>query len=136
MIQQIHQQLPDALQMNRWDRCFTIGLQGDSFLSLLDAAASYTYSVVVIRTTKGHILGGFASRPWKAREQDKRSYYGTGQSFLFCTHPDVEEPTEQKKDASILKFYKWTGTNDYCQVRLGGRRFLSSAGRFTRHTVF
>lgn len=125
MIQQIHQQLPDALKMNRWDRCFAIGLHGDSFVSMLDAAAPYTYSLVVIRTCKGHILGGFASRAWKERDQDKHSYYGTGQSFLFATHPDTEEAT----DNSILKFYSWTGLNDYCQICDADRQIMCMGGQ-------
>jgi hypothetical protein len=113
MMQQIHQQLPDARKMNTWDRCFAIGRDGDSFLTFVDCCRPFTYSIIVIRTLQGHILGGFASRPWNVQDGDKHSYYGTGQSFLFATHPaDDAAPN----DPTMLKFYAWTGSNDYCQI--------------------
>jgi hypothetical protein len=125
MMQQIHQKLPDALKMNTWDRCFAIGRDGDSFLTFVDCCRPFTYSLVVIRTLQGHILGGFASRPWNVQEGDKHSYYGTGQSFLFATHP-VDDTAPN--DPTLLKFYSWTGSNDYCQICDVDKQILCMGG--------
>jgi hypothetical protein len=113
MMQQIRRQLPLSLQGNKWERCFAIGRDGDSFHTLLEYCADYTFSVIVIRTVQGHILGGFASQPWDNRRGTVResstcqfsssssstqnqlhyhhsnSYYGTGESFLFASHADT-----------------------------------------------
>jgi hypothetical protein len=128
MMQQIHDEgLPESLQLNKWERCFAIGRDGDCFLTLLDYCAPYTQSLVCIRTTRGHVLGGFVSHPWRQQEGygKRQSYYGSsgGLSFLFCSHPgraaaaangssSIPAPDMTKE----LQIYKWTGSNDYCQI--------------------
>jgi TLD len=145
MMQQLHDEgLPESLQMNVWERCFAIGRDGDSFLTLLDYCAPYTQTLVCIRTTRGHVLGGFVSHPWKSPEGhgNRHAYYGSsGVSFLFCSHPgqvvtttssygnssstdSIPVATTSPGDSTCtsknkkkeLQIYKWTGYNDYCQI--------------------
>lgn len=129
--------LPEAVRDNIWERCFAIGLHGDSFCSLLQKCAGYKYTVVVIRTVSGEILGGFASEEWRVRDekgQSRNSYYGTGQSFVFCSHPDVDAiitcntTNRYESDDDDLYVYKWTGVNDYCQICDNERRVLCMGG--------
>jgi len=141
MMQQIHQFLRDTVKTNTWERSFAIGRDGDSFRTLLDYCAPYTYSLIVIRTVQGHILGGFASRNWQVQDgfQQRQSYYGTGQSFLFSTHPEASidgfdaEPQVAKYSKSHnneppLQFFSWTGTNDYCQLCSLDKQVLCMGG--------
>jgi len=108
MMQQIHDHLPESLSMHQWDRCFAIGRDGDSFVTLLDYCAPHRYTVTIIRSVDGYVMGGFCSVPWKSKNTT-RGYYGSGQSFLFASHPMgiLEEG---------LHFYPWTGRNNYCQI--------------------
>lgn len=120
MIQQLHDEgLPDALQMNRWERCFAIGRDGDSFLTFFNRCAPYQHTLIVIKTVSGHILGGFATESWAVRGGHTKghSYYGTGQSFLFCNHPGVLPGYDADVDPSKeLTIYTWSGDNNYCQI--------------------
>lgn len=121
MMQQLHSTgLPESLQMSRWERCFAIGRDGDSFYSLLEGCAPFQRTIVVIQTTAGHVLGGYAAMPWKKRgQQVSNAYFGTGQSFLFASHPQGEtnnNTTTANEGASPLHLYRWTGSNDFCQI--------------------
>ena len=132
MMQQLHDEgLPDQLQMHKWVRCFAIGRDGDSFITLLDHCSSFTHTLLVIQTTDGHILGGFASEAWKAEDKDKkkrsRTYYGNGQTFLFANHPD-KVSSDIDPSAKELTLFKWTGSNDYNQICDVEQKVLAMGG--------
>jgi hypothetical protein len=114
MMQQLHDALPWSQQMCRWERCFAIGRDGDSFCTFLERCAQYQRTFVVIKTVECHVLGGYATMPWKKR--DHRTYFGTGQSFLFASHPDLDNDMVQKDPAKPLQLYRWTGSNDFVQI--------------------
>ena len=171
-VHELRQHLPTPLlQSYTWERCFAIGLHGDSFRTLVQTCQDYAHTVVVIRTTRGELLGGFASEPWRTttttttkttssqspsptfrrpRQQQQRrqqsAYYGTGQSFVFASHPATVEPApnchpndtnHNINDSSssntpsqppLLHVYPWTGHNDYCQICDSQRRVLCMGG--------
>jgi hypothetical protein len=110
MARQIHDYLPESLQMQTWERCFAIGRDGDSFITLLECCRPYRSTILVVHTTEGHVLGGFVNTRWSSAQ--KLSYYGTGQSFLFAQQPHAEPPLPE----DALYIYPWTGVNDYCQI--------------------
>ena len=139
--------LPFSIRDYIWDRRFAIGLHGDSFCTLLQKCEGYKNSIVVIRTTAGHILGGYASEEWQVcnvvncgsfsggsnwmqNRQNKyrstrHSYYGTGQSFVFGSSilNANDDAIEHK-----LCVYPWTGNNDYCQICDVDRSMLCMGG--------
>lgn len=127
MLQQVvDEALPSNLQMyTTWKRLFSINMHGDCVSTMLDRCQSFRHTLLVVRTSKGRVLGGFASEPWKFRAgSDKCSYYGTGASFLFSDFPE--------KTHGKLTFYKWVGANDYCQLcdTDAGRIALGGGGNF------
>jgi hypothetical protein len=96
-------------------------------------AEPFKYSIVVVKTTSGKILGGFACQKWSIRDekgQARHDYYGTGQSFVFASHPDnIEEHHDGHiHDSASLHVYKWTGDNDYCQICDSDRRVMCMGG--------
>jgi hypothetical protein len=120
MLQLLASHFPLACQGHMLERCFCIGSDGDSMLSMLYQCRMFRYTILVIQTTRREVLGGFATANWN----DKRHnvYYGNGQSFLFASHPD--ESTEpylvdgqaSASDGCPLVVYPWSGDNDYCQI--------------------
>ena len=127
MIQQLHDTLPDALQMNKWERCFSIGRDGDSFLTFTNFCAPYQYTLIAIKTVSGHLLGGFATESWGGKR--KKQYYGTGHSFVFCDHPAIIPGYDAELDPSKeLHLYSWSGDNNYCQICNSGEQKLAMGG--------
>ncbi len=136
MMQQLHSCLPESLQMNSWHRCFALGRDGDSFIKLLDSCSAFTYTLLVIRTVEGHVLGGFASQPWQAasdRSTKPGAYYGTGQSFLFASCPEegisgLDAEARTTFSGTPLQIFSWTGSNDYCQICDTHRQMICMGG--------
>ena len=167
---ELRQALPDSLRYNKWERCFAIGRDGDSMISMLQRTAPYVYTILVGLDTHGHVVGGFCTESWSStttsttssssslswldasstgasppllsqqqhnhqyhRAQQRGGYYGTGQSFLFASHPDIVPGLDAPRDPNKhFMIYKWTGDNDYCQIikdsgNLGGSCRSSSA---------
>lgn len=139
----IQRHLPTSMMDRSWIRCFSIGLHGDSFYTLLQKCAPFQYSLVVMETVAGEILGGFASATWRVHEElgpgGRRSYFGTGQSFVFASHPATTSTMKEQvqstgvaeksnDDSSELHVYKWTGDNDYCQICDNDRGTLCMGG--------
>ena len=56
--------------------------------------------------------------PWKKRGTVTRSntYFGTGQSFLFASHPHGVSSNNSNNPSEPLHLYRWTGSNDFCQI--------------------
>jgi hypothetical protein len=120
MLKQLVDNLPETVQTMTWKRLFALGRDGDCFLTMLNHCHSYTNTIVVILTTQGHILGGYAAAPWDRQSGMQRTFYGSGQSFLFATHPDdpvaVADDDGDNNNDDKLYIYPWTGDNNYCQV--------------------
>ncbi len=127
MLQQIvNEALPYNLQMfTTWKRLFSISLHGDCISTMLNRCKLFRYTLLVVKTSNGNIIGGFASEPWEGQGGiGKCTYYGRGASFLFSDFP----PKPDRK----LTFYKWVGANDYCQLCdvQAGRLALGGGGNF------
>jgi hypothetical protein len=142
--QLVDEGLPDELKMNKWQRVFAIGRDGDNFLTMVDYCSHFRYTLVAMKTTQGHVLGGFASERWNSPQGSsggsynnrRQSYYGTGQSFLFTNHPDVVAQQQEElllsrrrrsrgnslsqppppQQQPLVAIFKWTGANEYCQI--------------------
>jgi hypothetical protein len=98
--------LPPSLAYCRWKRLYSLARDGDSFESFLRLVQGYSHTLLVIKTTKDHLLGGYADSEWKAQHQGNPEFFGSAQAFLFRI-PDKDS------DESIV--YKWTGANRYIQ---------------------
>lgn len=127
MLQQIvNEALPFNLQLfTTWKRLFSINVHGDCLSTMLNQCKSFRYTLLIVKTSEGNIVGGFASEPWEtAATVGKCAYYGRGASFVFSDFP--EKPNQQ------LNFYKWVGANDYCQLLdvSAGRLALGGGGDF------
>jgi TLD len=136
-MQTLRKYLPESLHERHWDRCFCIGVHGDSFCTLLQKCAPFQYSIVVIRTVTGQVLGGFATATWRIRDENgpggRHAYYGSGQFFVFASHPAVPSQRHTTTNGTPTTFpeltvYPWTGHNDYCQICDVERRVMCMGG--------
>lgn len=116
--------LPRSLRMYKWKRIFCIAKDGDLFFTMMEKCEQFKHTLVVLRTTEGNVLGGFASEQWKAQDgfSKRHSYFGTGTCFLFSDFP---ENSDMNKDLSV---YKWSGCNDYCQICDPDKRQIAMGG--------
>ena len=75
----LRNELPVWFQLNTtWTLLYSTFLHGYSFNTLLERASKYkSATVLAVKTTKGKILGGFASSPWEANGQ----FHGTGEWY-------------------------------------------------------
>jgi hypothetical protein len=128
MIQQfMDQALPPSVKTMQWRRIFALGRDGDSFLTMIDHCEGYSNTLLVVETTKGCVIGGFAAAPWKGGGRSSFSgseFFGNGLSFLFSSHS--ENPTQMDP----LRIYKWTGSNTYCQICDDGQLAMGGGGAF------
>lgn len=130
-LEQLHQTLPESLQMHQWERCLATGRDGDAFCTLLHRCAAYEHTVVVVQTTRDKVLGGFASERWSvASTTNQRQYYGNGRAFLFASHPEGAQVDATLDDAETapLHIYRWTGRNDYSQLCDTESKLLAMGG--------
>ena len=83
-MQEINNHLPHSVQLMTWERAYSVSRDGDLFITMLRKIECFRYTLLVIKTDRGEILGGFADAIWRddARNSSAK-YFGSGQSFLF-----------------------------------------------------
>jgi len=125
-----------------WSRCYSIARDGCSFHTFLHRCEKFQNTLVVIKTTTGDILGGFADSAWSERtnsspRKNSKGFYGGGTCFLFATNPDLFEgeidydasrPMKNIDERERLHLYKWSGDNLYSQVCDVGKGKIAMGG--------
>lgn len=106
--------LPVSIKGRSWKRLYSLERDGDAFEMFLKKVQNDDFTLLVLKTTDGHVFGGFADRVWERQE----SYFGAGQAFLFSVNDD-----------DAVSVYHWTGANRMVQ-HVGGdkRRFAMGGG--------
>ncbi|XP_053742096.1 MTOR-associated protein MEAK7 isoform X1 [Synchiropus splendidus] len=74
--------LPERLSAP-WRLVFSTQLHGESFTRLVAALTGHGPNLLVIKDTKGHVFGGFASCSWEVKPQ----FQGDSRCFLFTIVP-------------------------------------------------
>eukprot|EP01128_Nolandella_sp_AFSM9_P004964 TRINITY_DN2344_c0_g1_i1.p1 TRINITY_DN2344_c0_g1~~TRINITY_DN2344_c0_g1_i1.p1 ORF type:complete len:1140 (+),score=204.21 TRINITY_DN2344_c0_g1_i1:31-3420(+) len=87
--------LPPLLQDKNWDRLFTTYLDGTSMTTLYSRLKGETSTIIIVKDSRGHVFGGFASEEWTPNV----GFKGTGQCFVFSLSPSFAR-------------YGWTGANE------------------------
>ncbi|XP_068597989.1 MTOR-associated protein MEAK7 [Brachionichthys hirsutus] len=75
-------QLPDSYSAP-WRLVFSTRLHGESFTRMVAGLMKRGPTLLLIKDTKGHIFGGFASPGWEVRPQ----FHGDSRCFLFTVFP-------------------------------------------------
>ncbi|XP_015229582.1 PREDICTED: TLD domain-containing protein 1 [Cyprinodon variegatus] len=88
-------QLPDSYS-TPWRLVFSTHLHGESFTKMVSGLTHHGPTVLLIKDTKGHVFGGFASQAWEMKPQ----FQGDSRCFLFSVFP-------------TLRVYTATGYNEH-----------------------
>ncbi|XP_060933319.1 MTOR-associated protein MEAK7 [Limanda limanda] len=75
-------QLPDSYSAP-WRLVFSTQLHGESFTRMVSGLTQHGPTLLLVRDSKGHAFGGFASHRWEVKPQ----FQGDSRCFLFTVHP-------------------------------------------------
>ncbi|KAM6926952.1 MTOR-associated protein MEAK7 isoform 1-T2 [Lycodopsis pacificus] len=75
-------QLPDSYSAP-WRLVFSTRLHGESFSRMVGGLTKCGPTLLLIKDTKGHVFGGFASHAWETKPQ----FQGHSRCFLFTVFP-------------------------------------------------
>ncbi|XP_029910348.1 MTOR-associated protein MEAK7 [Myripristis murdjan] len=77
-------QLPESYSAP-WKLVFSTKLHGESFTRMVGSVTKRGPTVMILRDTKGHVFGGFASHAWEVKPQ----FQGDSRCFLFTVFPKL-----------------------------------------------
>ena len=99
--------MPTTLNGRSWTRLFSITRDGDTFGTFISRVERNAATVIVVQTTRGEIVGGFADTTWGFQGVEG-NFFGAGTSFLFSL-------VRSDEHSDPLKIYRWRGANYYSQ---------------------
>jgi ribosomal protein S13 len=94
----IHKSLPVRHYNKDWDLVYSSREHGISLATLFRNLEQLQTeeTIFIVQTSKGQILGGYASEKWRSSPR----YYGTGETFVFTFNP-VESSDSDDEDEDI-----------------------------------
>jgi len=110
--------VPPTVKLMSWIRAYSLRRDGDCFEFMVKKLANFTQTLVVVQTTRNHILGGYSDIPWI--RSNGGDYCGGGRVFLFASNPamntshdhgGVVDYSNHGVRAS-LQLYHWNGKNN------------------------
>ena len=123
--------LPKTVAFSRWRRLYGLGRDGDSFDGCLRMIGNTSKTLMVVRTSKGSIFGGYAESPWHSQAQhgDAR-FFGSAAACLWSFSSSSSSSNRNPSSGRVgggsgndkngktktIQVYKWTGKNRYIQL--------------------
>jgi hypothetical protein len=94
--------LPKTIAFCRWRRLYGLNRDGDSFDGCIRIIGSAPRTLMVIRTTKGAIFGGFTDTPWMSHDHNNARFYGSSASCLFSFSSSTTPTATTRSSSSSL----------------------------------
>jgi len=138
--------LPVSVRYSRWKRVYCLARDGDSFAAaFLPKVSKEPRTLLVIRTTRGEVFGGYADSKWESQSHSLgANFYGSAQGALFKIQSQTSETdanantdtdtdtdtsaTEHDEQSTNIKVFKWAGVNRYIQLCDVHSRMLAFGG--------
>ncbi|XP_032378302.1 MTOR-associated protein MEAK7-like isoform X2 [Etheostoma spectabile] len=92
-------QLPDSYSAP-WRLVFSTRLHGESFTRMAAGLTKCGPTLLLIKDTKGHVFGGFASHAWEVKPQ----FQGDSRCFLFSVFPRLRVYTATGYNQHFMYF--------------------------------
>lgn len=106
--------LPYDSRAYNWQLEYSSSVHGLSWHTLHRCIAKTGANIVLIRTTEGEVLGGYASQNWRTNGE----YIGTGECAVFHCKPGP------------FSMYAWTGRNSYFMMATDNMMAMGGGGDF------
>lgn len=120
--------LPETIVYCRWKRLYSLSRDGDSFDGCLRIIGTSKRTLMVVKTTRGDIFGGYAGAPWHSRKDYATAkFYGSASSCLFSFSSPLSA-SSSSSSPSPIDVYRWTGKNRYIQVCDVSSKMLAFGG--------
>jgi len=121
--------LPETIMYCRWRRLYGLGRDGDSFDGCIRLIGTSKRTLMVVKTTRGEIFGGYADEPWHSRNQHATAkFYGSASSALFSFSSQTASGKNKNANPIPIDVYRWTGKNRYIQVCDVSSKMLAFGG--------
>jgi len=127
--------LPPSLNFCKWKRLYSLTRDGDSFDQFLRMVEGHDRTVLVVKTTRNELFGGYADTRWEGRHrrQQAHDFYGSAQACLFkfpnyIGGGEVESLNQHKRGVNKIIIYKWSGANRYIQLCDVAKRTVAFGG--------
>ena len=108
--------LPFAIQQDNFWIKYSMTRDGASLHSLLHKCRGSARTIIAIETMDGNVIGSFTSSPWRPQG---RTYFGSGEAFLWRLVRSRNTPCENIKEKALLEgeveFFEWSGENHNIQ---------------------
>lgn len=116
--------LPSGITYCRWKRLYSLRRDGDSFNSCMRNVAGERNTLLVIRSVRNEVFGGFADTSWDSQQRSAGpTYFGGPLCCLFKVIPPNCNEGENK-----IAYYKWTGANRFTLLTDFHRKMLAFGG--------
>ncbi|KAJ8906107.1 hypothetical protein NDN08_002606 [Rhodosorus marinus] len=109
----IYDQVPPRYRNSDLSLVYSTMRDGISLQTFYSRCEKRSPTFVLIKATNDAVFGGFASAPWKV----EKSYYGTGECFVFSVIPKFE-------------VFRWTRSNSYFQLSNDVHLAMGGGGHF------
>jgi hypothetical protein len=130
--------LPRGIAYCQWNRLYSLARDGDSFEACLRLIHGARRTLLVVRTSRNAIFGGFADMPWENKTAGGAMYFGGPNACLFKVETNSKKNTavsagdSHKGDGAgnddTVKCYKWSGANRYIQLCDMAHKMLAFGG--------
>jgi len=86
--------LPLSVKHSTWIRVYSLTEHGDSFDEMIRRVQNHLQTVLVVETTQGDVLGGFAASPWSSEANQGWDMFSnnSGGSFSSRSTCSADEP--------------------------------------------
>jgi hypothetical protein len=140
--------LPRGIAYCRWRRLYSLSRDGDAFEAALARLQDHKQTLLVIKTTRNAVFGGYADSAWEPHWHGGASYYGSAKACLFKVittmntsgdddvvangpHRNDSEGEDTKSQGTSccqIKAYHWSGVNRYLQLCDPHHKMLAFGG--------
>lgn len=118
--------LPRGIVYCPWTRLYCLARDGDSFDACLRLIGAEKQTLVVVRTKRNEVFGGFADSPWQQSATQTGAHYFGGPNACLFRFDKVSASSETKSAEchqcddkprfTVIRTYKWAGANRYVQL--------------------
>jgi len=120
MMNEIAANFPETVKFCRWKRLYSVAQHQHSFDAMFRSTLDNQNTLVIVRSKKNHVFGGFVNCAWETANNGNFTgpgggqFYGTDEAFLFRIESSSDEETKDRKNNLVV--FKSTGKNRYIQL--------------------